>query len=258
MKKSKSPFKDKKLIIKEISKFLNKYQSTVATQSSRIGDYFEMSAYNSIVKFYENNGFDINIKNLIDGYFKYKLSPTGYPHNFSYFEIAKIYNYRNKKIKRYIFEIHHNVAIESGIENGLFVTPDICVINKDSISELKNSKYFFSGSRSYYYVKNKELQTFCEVKNLNPFPELLFNFIGLLNELKLDVFQNSISSKRPKHIAPSLMLSGGGNFHTRKIKDSLMNRYYINVFFGLFFKKSQPYSISNMGNVNKIGTAKNT
>jgi hypothetical protein len=26
--------------------------------------------------------------------------------------------------------------------------------------------------------------SFCEVKQFNPFPELLFNFIGVLNELK--------------------------------------------------------------------------
>ena len=84
-KKFKSPFKDKGLLISEINNFLNKYRTVFRNQSSRISDYFEMSVYNSIVKYYESSRYNVRCANLINGEFRYKLTPTGYPQNFSYF-----------------------------------------------------------------------------------------------------------------------------------------------------------------------------
>jgi hypothetical protein len=221
----------------------------------RISDYFEMSAYNSVVKHYGNNGYIARPTNLIKGTFRYKLSPTGYPENFSHFEVVKTYTSRKGNIKKFTFEIHHNLAVASSISKGLYVTPDIAVIKQNSIQRLNDRRYFFSGKRVYCYVENNALQTFCEVKNLNPFPELLFNYIGLLNEIKNDVFQKNHSVKRPKHIAPSLMLSGGGNYHVNRIRKALTRRYAINIFFGLFYRPSQPYSTRYSSNVINIGTS---
>ena len=96
--------------------------------------------------------------------------------------------------------------------------------------------------------------TIFEVKNFNPFPELLFNFIGIINELKPEALSNTMPSKNPKHLAPSLMISGSGNFHTIKIKKSLTSRYQINLIFGLFYAKSQPYSKKNKSSLNHVGT----
>lgn len=253
VRKPKNPFLDINEFKKEISYFLKRHKTIISSHSARISDYFEMSSYNSVVKFYENNGYKVIPKNLINNEFKYKLSPAGYPSNFSFFEVSKEYSYKKSK-KVFIFEIHHNIAVQSAINKRLYVTPDIAIVSKNSIKELKDSRYFFSGSRSYYYVPNRNLQTFCEVKNFIPFPELLFNFVGLLQELKRDVFRKNCSSKNPKHIAPSMMLSGGGNYHTNLIRDDLMNRYNTNLFFSLFYSRSQPYSKQKMSHVKKIGT----
>ncbi len=253
MRKPNNPFKDLNKFKIEIAVFLKKHKTTISSHSARISDYFEMSNYNSIVKFYENNGYTVSPQNLINNEFRYKLSPAGYPNNFSYFEISKKYIYK-KCQQKFDFEIHHNVAVQSAINNNLYVTPDISIISKGSIKELKDPRYFFSGSRSYYYIPNKNLQTFCEVKNFNPFPELLFNFIGLLQELKNEIVQKNHSDKKPKHIAPSMMISGGGNYHTNLIRKDIMNRYKTNIFFGLFYSRNQPYSRIKMSKVIKIGS----
>ncbi len=94
MKKIKSPFKDINQFKIEIFSFLKLHKATIANQANKISQYFEMSAYNSIVKYYETNGYKVTIKNLVDNKFRYKLSPTGYPFNFSYFEVSKIYYYK--------------------------------------------------------------------------------------------------------------------------------------------------------------------
>ncbi len=252
-RKPKSPFKDIRLLQYEISNFLSAHAATISNHAERISDYFEMSAYNSVVKHYDNNGYSITINNLIDGKFKYKLSPAGYPSNFSYFTAQKTYTYKGT-VTNHIFEIHHNLTVASGRSSGIYVTPDISIINQGTITNLTDPKYFFSGSRKYCYVDNSNLKSFCEVKNLNPFPELLFSFIGLLNELKPKVFDGQTLKTKPYHIAPSLMLSGGGNYHVREIKKQLLDRYNINIFYGLFYSHSQAYSARNSANVIKIGS----
>ena len=95
------------------------------------------------------------------------------------------------------------------------------------------------------------------MKNYNPFPTLIFSFIGLLNELKNDVFSNNPSKKRPKHIAPSLIISGSGNYHTRKIRENLILRYPINIFYSQFGYGPRPYSRKVGLKIIKIGTVNN-
>lgn len=56
----------------------------------------------------------------------------------------------------------------------------------------------------FSYVENRDLMTFCEVKHLNPFPGILFNFIGVLNELKVEYMIDNGVNHSTDHIAPSL------------------------------------------------------
>ena len=51
--KKRSPFKEAHLLEKEIVTYINKFKSTVHTQAKRMSDYFEMSCFNYIVKYYE-------------------------------------------------------------------------------------------------------------------------------------------------------------------------------------------------------------
>lgn len=224
--KTSNPFKDIKLFESEIATFINKFKATVKTHSKRISDYFEMSCYNMIVRFYENNGYTVTIQNLKKGEYVYKCSPAGIQSNYSYFLVSKKHGKKNLE-----FEIQHNLATQSSFNKEIFTNPDISVIKKGTS---KTTKKYYAINRRFSYVNNPDLITFFEVKNFNPFPELIFNFIGIVNELRKEILTNSAKSKKPIHLAPSLMVSGKPNKQTIRIKDSLEERYCINIMYDLF------------------------
>lgn len=243
--KTKSPFKDRALLEKEIRDFANKFKTTVVNQSKRISDYFEMSCFNYIVHFYELKGYSVDIKNLQSGKYRYKCSTSGIQSNFSHFEIS----FTDKENKKRKFEIHHNLAAQSSQDNSIFTTPDISIIKKGKV---KYKTDYYDTKKTFSYVENKYLMTFCEVKNFHPFPELLFNFTGVLNELKKEYMTDEGQSFKTHHIAPSLMISGKQNKQTKRIKESLENRYCINIIYDLFYTGNFTFS---KGNLNKLRIA---
>ena len=187
--------------------------------------------------------YNIKIENLDrNNNFLYKLNPTGIPSNFSFFKVEKQFSKRMVS-----FEIHHNLSIESCWVKGTFFTPDVSVVDSES---MQYKKGFYKNRNRLSYCKNKNLQTFIEAKHMYPFPGLLFSFNGLVLEMMGEIIQNECSTRNPKHISPALVLSGNGNPHTKKIQRALMERYNLNIIFGLFFKSTQMHSKE----VNKIGT----
>ena len=223
-----------------INRFMTRHSPFLSLQSKRISDYFEMTCYNDVVKYYENNKYTVLPANLqSDGSFRYKLSSTGLTDNFSCFEVTKKYS---KSGAKYEYEIHHNLAVESAFKTHMYYAPDICVIKKGGVTKRKKKGAFFNGKRAFCCAENPQLQTFFECKHLYPFPEVLFSFTGLVLELMPEIIDRKQSNHLPRHIAPAIILSGGGNLHTNKIQDSLTGRYNINVLFGLFYRTSQIYS----------------
>lgn len=240
-----SPFKDQALLEDEIKEFANRHRVTVVGQAKRISDFFEMSCFNYIVRFYELNRYNLEVKNLQSGKYRYKCSPAGIQANFSHFEASIQIDGKN-----YIFEIQHNLAAQSSHDKGLFTSPDISVIKSGKV---KNTKEYYDTKTTFSYVENKDLITFCEVKQFNPFPELLFNFIGVLNELKKEYMTNEGEELKPCHIAPSLMISGKPNKQTKNIRESLENRYFINIIYDLFYTGTFTFSKGNINEIRKTG-----
>lgn len=88
MKKT-TPFKAPSDFENELTEFSNKYKVLLADHSKRISDYFEMSCYNFVIRYYEKKGYKLDVQNLQGGKFKFKCSPTGLLKNFSYFKATK-------------------------------------------------------------------------------------------------------------------------------------------------------------------------
>lgn len=245
VRKSYSPFKDEALLEKEITDFINRFKTTVQEHSRRISDYFEMSCFNYVVKYYELNGYNVQIENLQSGRYRYKCSTAGVQSNFSNFHISK-----RVGRKLYEFEVHHNLAVQSCHNQQLFTTPDVCIVKRNKVKE--TTEYYETRKR-FCYIRNKDLITFCEVKQFNPFPELLFNFIGIVNELRCDILSNTSEPIKPVHIAPSLMISGKPNKQADKIKEDLERRYCINVFYDLFYSGTDTFSMFNVADIRCTG-----
>jgi len=233
------------LFEKEIKAFVNEFKVTVSNHAKRISDYFEMSCYNLIVRFYVNNGYKVLVQNLQDGKYRYKCSPSGIHSNYSFFLVSK-----QVGKKEYEFEIQHNLATQSSFSKEIFTNPDIAVIKKGTS---KTTTKYYATKRRFSYVKNTDLITFFEVKNFNPFPELIFNFIGIVNELRKDILTNSAISKRPIHLAPSLMVSGKPNKQTERIKKSLEERYCINILYDLFDSGISTFSKAKQSELRTTG-----
>jgi hypothetical protein len=229
-----SPFRNVTELEKEITDFMNIHKTSFSNHATRISDYFEMCCFNYIVRFYDERGFSVTIENLQGNRYRYKCSTQGNQENFSHFSI-----HREKGGTSHSFEIHHNLAIQSSHDNSIYTTPDIAVIGKETVVI---DEEFYAGKKKLSYAANNNMVTFCEVKQFNPFPELMFNFIGTVNELRPTHLNGLHLTLDPMHIAPSLMISGKPNEHAMKIKKSLEERYCVNIVYDLFTSTYHPFA----------------
>lgn len=220
-----NPFKDLKELQRDVETYLRRNRTAMYNNSKRISDFFEMACYNNIVRFYENNGYVVSLRNLKNNKFVYKTTTAGDPSKYSFFEVRRQIGQID-----YIFEIRHNINVQSYHTNNTFTTPDISIIKQNSI--LVDNTFYANATR-YFYIKNSSLISFCEVKNFNPYPELLFNFIGVINELRPNLLRQR-KYTNTKHITSSLMISGKSNSHTDRIISNLQSRYHINIICDLF------------------------
>ncbi len=248
---NKSPFKANSELRAQIGGFLRTHRAIFSQEAKRTSAYFEIAAYNDLVKYYENNGFKLKPQNLKSPgrTFVYAMSPNAKPGNCSYFLATRKY----KNGDQWRFEIRHNLRIQSAHDRTVFFTPDYAVVTAGSVKKT-SLDYYYNGKADYFYVAAKDVQTFAETKHYNPSPELVINFVGLVNEVLPKILRKKISRKLPKHCAPTLFVSGVGSRHVRKIAESLSRRYGLNVLLGLFAYPSQLYSQRNQVNINKIGS----
>lgn len=250
--KKMTPFKSPAEFEKDLTEFSNRHKITLAEHSKRISDYFEMTCYNMIVRYYEKLGYELSVQNLKGGMFKYKCSPTGFLQNFSYFKASKIDEQGNDEIV-YIF---HNATAQSAFDEKVFTTPDIIVSKTEIPSE--STDYYPSSKMKLTFIGKDDLVTFCEAKHYNPFPELMINFVGTVHELKPECLNDVIDHPDSEHLAPTLMMSGTFGKPTGKIKESLEHRYYVNYFDNLFdvtakafFTKKQMAEVATLGRKSK-------
>lgn len=224
-----TPFKAAADFEKELAAFANKYKTIIHDHSDKISDYFEISCYNMIIKYYEQRGYKMEVRNLKGGKFKYKCSPNGHLENFSYFcAIAS-----NGDKSEDVFYVFHNATVQSAHDKKVFTSPDI-VVSKVNQSNYTDDHY--QTKKKLSFLQNSDVITFCEAKHLSPFPELMLNFIGTVNELK----PRCLTEKDygdfhlRNHIAPSLMMSGSESKPCKTIRNSLERRYFVNYFDNLF------------------------
>lgn len=235
-----TPWKDRTELLKDISSFITRNGSFFNQNSKRMSDLFEMSVYNDAVKFYRRKRYKVSICNLMrDGTFKYKLSTAGLINNFSYFKAEKIV--RNELVDS--VEIHHNIKIQSAHDDHIYYFADVSVSVCNGVTTKKQKN-----NKRHSFIKSDDMITFFEVKNMNPFPEVLLSFSGLVLEVKPEfITGKSISVSDDKsHLTPSIVFSGVGSSHAETVANKLSQRYGYNVIRGLFRNKGKIYSFDNL------------
>jgi len=214
-------FVSQELILGRLHGFLNKHSASLGKHLSKISQYAEVASYNATIDYYSSMKYKCTAVNLFSNGFHYKLMPTGDPDKFSYFVIEK------GKERFFVFS---NTSIESAHVSGLYFTADIVVAKDKAGRTLPESIAETGKKRTVYVVPNDKLCTFLEVKNLQAFPELLYNFSGLLYEMMPDIFMSKVSRLKRTHLAPSLICSFAGSSYASFVRGKLMSRWHINIF----------------------------
>lgn len=239
---SNTPFIDRKVLLGDISSFVRRNGATFKQLANRMSDLFEMSVYNDVVKYYQRKKCYVEAKKLKrDGTFKYKLTTSGLKENFSYFTV-KLPIYTDDKTKENIVEIHHNIKVQSAHDEHIYFTADITVCKTDGAITTKQKN-----GRNHSYIKNDSIINFFEVKNMNPFPEVMFSFSGLVLEVMPQFIEGKVKViMGGEHLTPCLVFSGISGDHTSRVSESLENRYKYNIIIGSYTKKGQIYNSNSL------------
>lgn len=237
-----TPYIDRKELLRDISSFVRRNGGTFRQLAKRMSDLFEMTIYNDVIKYYKRKKCAIEIHKLKrDGTFKYKLSTSGLAENFSYFTIISKKSNCDKSLSK-SYEIHHNIKVQSAHDKHIYFTADISVCNAGGTKTIMQKN-----GRRHSFIENEKLINFFEVKNMNPFPEVLFSFSGLVLEIMPQFIEKTVlATTKGDHLTPSLIFSGTSSAHAEKVCESLKSRYNYNIISGLYVNKSQVYSFKNL------------
>jgi hypothetical protein len=185
-----------------IEDFCKAHRVVVGATERTVAASFEIGCLHALLKFYEEQGYAASVQNLGAGnFYRYLTTPSGNPDNFSYIGLTK----RGAR-----FELRQQVRVQSSESRHIRFTPDLVVVRHGAhIARRRNSTYA-SGRRRFYYVTADDVIAAHECKSMNPFPELMISFIGMLRVAHrwLDRSGNVVVSRRGDHLAPTLFVGG--------------------------------------------------
>jgi hypothetical protein len=213
---------------KIITDFSKKHTTTYNKKKREISASFEIGCFHALLRFYESQGFSLHIENLVNNEYRYLTTPNGNPSNFSYISARGIDGN---------YEIRQQVRIKSHLDSDIAFSPDIVVLNKNTLISKSKDIDYASGKRPFYSVCSEDVIAAHECKSMIPFPELLVSFIGMfiiahqwashLNDGESPLHQDGV------HLAPTMFVGGAASaLHLRMIT-SLQNVYPINIIVGL-------------------------
>ncbi len=219
-----------KSAVQMVKNFAKQHKTAYNKKDREISAYFEIGCFHALLNFYENEGYTLSIKNLINGEYRYLTTPSGNPANFSYVSV----NAQDNEC----FEIRQQVRIKSHLDPNIAFTPDIVVVMEDKkISAEKDSDYA-NGKRPFYSVNSEYVIAAHECKSMVPFPELLVSFVGMLTVAHRWFGSEANNIIIPEtyekgHLAPTLFVGGIAKAMHLKMISALEKTYPINIIVGL-------------------------
>jgi len=213
------PWIDRDILVKNAKRFTRAHGLFLRRHGPRISSLVEIAVYNSIVDYYKHFGYTATGANLgPKKSFRYKLTSSGLTENYSFFKVQKAGD---------TFHILHNISIQSSHHDHMYFTADVVISNRNGATTQK-----LKSGRRHSFVSREDLITFAEVKHLNPFPEVLFNFMGLVLEfMPMLVEKTCVICDSGGQLCPIIAFTGPGSNHTELIQEQLTKRYGINIVF---------------------------
>lgn len=216
---------------KAVRSFAKQFGTVYRKTKRQVYASFEIGCFLSLVEFYKSGGFAVSLENLSTtkqgAEFKYLTTPSGNPHNFSFVKVER---------DARVFHIRQQVRVESHLNEEIRFTPDLVVLPENA--ELVSTKHsdFAGGKKKFFRVDATQVIAAHECKSLNPFPELLVGFLGMLvaahswlgapNDMTMVVHDGP-------HLAPTLFVGGTARSLHRKMVEALGKTYPMNTILGL-------------------------
>jgi len=216
-------------IEREIKTFAAKHRFAYSKNERQISAAFEIGCFHCLVNYYAEHG-KVTVQNLQNGAYRYLTTPNGNPANFSFVEI---------KIGRRKFYLRQQVRICSAENRDIAFTPDIVILRVGRTMKGRNDKDYANGKRTFFYSDAKDVVSLFECKSMNPFPELLVSFIGMLVAAFPWASNKQLAKRRIDtkgvHLAPGLFVGGTARgMHIRMVQ-AMKTTYPINLFLGMHY-----------------------
>lgn len=210
---------------KLISDFATEHAMLLATSDRQLSASFEIGCFHALLRSYKKEGYEIHPENLQNGAYRYLTSPSGNPANFSYVRLVGPDGE---------FEMRQQVRVESHIAEDIRFTPDILIVTKGAAIDGASVDGFASGKRKLFSVKSDKVVAAHECKSLNPFPELMVGFLGMLMTAHSWYPNGSQAIPSPKgHLAPTLFVGGSARALHLKMIGAMQTSFRLNVVVGM-------------------------
>lgn len=210
-----------------VKAFAEQHGVVMRVTDRQLSAAFEIGSLHALLRFYEAQGYRLEPRNLTDeGEYRYLTSPSGNPANFSWVEAIGPDGE---------FEIRQQVRVQSHIDDDIAFTPDIVVLMKGAAVEDSRREEYASGKRPYYRVRSSSVVAAHECKSMNPFPELMVSFIGMLvsaHEWYPDGDKYRYTHDQG-HLGPTLFVGGTARNLLLRMISAMQKAYRMNIICGL-------------------------
>jgi hypothetical protein len=215
-------------IERKIKDFASIHKATYSKSERAVSAAFEIGCFHSLVEFYEESA-DVTVENLQEGRFRYLTTPNGDPRNFSFVKVTD----GDKE-----YQIRQQVRIRSAIDPNIAFTPDIAVFRKEKNVKSRYDDDYANGKRSFYFVDAKDMISIHECKCMNPFPELMVSFLGMVYSsftwATAEDYDGMID-KDSLHLAPSLFVGGSARGLHLKMVAAIKDSFPVNIILGMHY-----------------------
>lgn len=207
--------------------FASRHGLVFSASARQVSASFEIGCFHALCDFYSVSCALIPEGLTAGNEYRYLTSPSGNPNNFSYVRMVHASGE---------FELRQQVRIRSHLHSDIAFTPDLVVVRSGAAILSEKDGDYASGKRAFYCVTSDDVIAAHECKSLNPFPELLVGFLGML--IAAHKWLESPTDRAQivedgLHLAPSLFVGGTARaLHVRMVK-ALEQCYPINIVLGL-------------------------
>jgi hypothetical protein len=213
----------------QMEEFASRHRLTYKVSQRELAASFEIGCLHSLLALYGAK-FQVYAKNLQpDGSFRYLTSPNGNPANFSYIALLD-------SSDEEVFHVRQQVRIRSIINDQIAFTPDLVVLPAVTEALGQFDPDYANGKRRFFSVDSNQVVAAHECKSMNPFPELLVGFLGMLisAHVWLDYPHcRDLICEGGLHLAPTLFVGGAPSVWHSRMVSALSDAYPINVVTGM-------------------------